>query len=101
MGRKYKFNRYVREARSEPFDLELDDGQEISIPAPDGDTVLEIEESRSSRRTLELLTGDYFDQVYELVRHEPASVLNGLVADMADHFGLAAAPPGGTRASSR
>ena len=37
---------------------ELDDGQEISIPAPDGDTVLEIEESRSSRRTLELLCGD-------------------------------------------
>ncbi|WP_134664006.1 hypothetical protein [Amycolatopsis sp. CFH S0078] len=63
--------------------------------------MLEIEESRSSRRTLELLTGEHFDQVYELVRHEPASVLNGLVGDMVDHFGLSAAPPGGTRASSR
>ncbi|MFE0021905.1 hypothetical protein [Amycolatopsis sp. NPDC059021] len=73
----------------------------ISIPAPDGDTVLEIEESRSSRRTLELLTGDSFDRVYELVRHEPASVLNAVVADMVDHFGLSAAPPGGSRASSR
>ncbi|WP_394360735.1 hypothetical protein [Amycolatopsis sp. SB7-3] len=81
--------------------LELDDDQQISITAPDADTVMEIEESRSSRRTLELLTGDHAEQIYELVRHQPASVLNGLVADLVDHFGLSAAPPGGTRASSR
>lgn len=101
MAKTYKFNRYRTEARAEPFVLETDDGA-ISIPPPDGDTVLEIEESRSSRRTLELLCGDQqYDQVYELIRHEPASVLNAIVADMVEHFGLAAVPPGGTRASSR
>ncbi|SFO82320.1 hypothetical protein SAMN05421810_10175 [Amycolatopsis arida] len=63
--------------------------------------MLEIEESRSSRRTLELLTGEHFAEVFELVRHQPASVLNAVVADMVDHFGLSAAPPGGSRASSR
>ncbi|WP_181771287.1 hypothetical protein [Amycolatopsis pittospori] len=81
--------------------LELDDDQQISITAPDADTVMDIEESGSSRRTLELLTGEHAEQIYELVRHQPASVLNGLVADLVDHFGLSAAPPGGSRASSR
>lgn len=101
MAKTYKFNRYKTEAKADPFDLETDDGQTISIPPPDGDTVLEIEESRSSRRTLELLCGEQFDAVFDLVRHEPASVLNALVNDMVVHFGLSAAPPGGGRASSR
>lgn len=91
----------MAEAKAEPFVLELDDEQQISIVAPDADTVLDIEESRSSRRTLELLTGEHFEQIYGLVRHEPAGVLNGLVTDMVDHFGLGVAPPGGSRASSR
>jgi hypothetical protein len=101
MAKTYKFNRYKTEAKADPFVLELDDNLTISIPPPDGDTVLEIEESRSSRRTLELLCDEHYEQVYDLIRHEPASVLNALVADMVDHFGLMAAPPGGTRASSR
>lgn len=101
MGKTYKFNRYRSEAKADPFDLETEDGKMISIAPPDGDTVLDIEESRSSRRTLELLCGEQFDAVYELIRHEPASVLNSLVNDMVGHFGLVAAPPGGTRASSR
>lgn len=101
MAKTFKFDRYKREARADPFVLEADDNLTISIPPPDGDTVLEIEESRSSRRTLELLCGEQFEAVYELIRREPASVLNSLVNDMVEHFGLAAAPPGGTRASSR
>jgi hypothetical protein len=72
--------------------LELDDEQQISITALDADTVMDIEESRSSRRTLELLTGEHAEQIYELVPHQPASVLNGLVADLVDHFGLSTAP---------
>lgn len=57
-GRTFKFDRYLTEARVDPFVLEVGDGEELSIPAPDGDTVLAIEESRSSRRTLELLCRD-------------------------------------------
>lgn len=91
----------MREAKADPFVLELHDEQELRIPAPDGDTVLEIEESRSSRRTLELLTGEHYEVVFDLIRHQPASVLNGLVGDMVEHFGLSAVPPGGGRASSR
>src|ERR1700742_2044153 len=97
MGKTYKFTRYVEEAKAEPFTLELDDGEVIEIPAPDGDTVLEIEESNSSRRSLELLCGKHYDRVRELVGAAPASVLNALVADMVAHFGLSPAPPGGFR----
>jgi hypothetical protein len=99
--RTYKFDRYLTEARAEPFVLEVGDGDEVSIPAPDGDTVLAIEESRSSRRTLELLCGDQYDRVRELIGPAPAGVLTALVADMVEHFGLAAVPPGGSSASPR
>lgn len=101
MSKTYKFNRYVTEAKAEPFVLELEDDDQLSIPAPDGETVMAIEESRSSRRTLELLCGDSYDKVWSLVGGAPASVLNALVGDMADHFGLAVAPPGGSPASLR
>ncbi|WP_027944028.1 hypothetical protein [Amycolatopsis taiwanensis] len=101
MAKTYKYSRYVSEAQKDPFVLELEDGEQISISAPSGAVLLEIEESGSSRQRLELLTGDEYDRVYELMRDAPAGALNGLVADMADHFGLSAVPPGGSRASSR
>lgn len=72
MGKTYKFTRYVSEAKAEPFVLELDDGEVIEVPAPDGDTVLEIEEARSSRRSPELLCGEHYDRVWELIgTHRP------------------------------
>ncbi|PKW15923.1 hypothetical protein [Saccharopolyspora spinosa] len=101
MAKTYKYSRYVAEAKKEPFVLELDDGDQISIQAPSGEVLLEIEEAFSSRRRLELLTGDQYDRVFELVRHAPAGALNGLVSDMVEHFGLSPVPPGGGRASSR
>lgn len=101
MAKTYSFDRYVADARKEPFVLATSDEREIEIPAPTGETVLEIEESRSSRRTLELLCGEHFSEVYDLVRAAPASALNALVADMVEHFGISAAPPGGSVASSR
>lgn len=101
MGKTYKFSRYVEEAKAEAFALEIGDGELLEIPVPDGDTVLEIEESASSRRRLELLCGEHYERVRELVGGAPSSVLNSLVADMASHFGLTPEPPGGSRASSR
>ncbi|TDQ01244.1 hypothetical protein [Labedaea rhizosphaerae] len=101
MAKTYKFTQYISQAKVEPFPLELDDGQVLQIPAPDGDTVLEIEESRSSRRTLALLCGEHYERVRELVGSAPASVLNALVTDMVDHFGLSPVPPGGSSASLR
>lgn len=99
----FKLSKYVAEANSKPFDLEISDDEVLSIPVPDGDTMLEIEESRSSRATLELMCGEHFDRVMDLVGPAPVGVLNALVQDMLKHFGITAdqAPPGGSRASRR
>lgn len=101
MSKSFKWDRYVADARTEPFVLELNGEDAISIPAPDGETVLRIEESRSSRATLKLLCGEHFARVSDLISVAPAGVLTALVADMVDHFGLNAEPPGGSLASSR
>lgn len=101
MSKTYKFDRYVKDAKAEPFVLQISDDETIEIAAPDGETMIEIEESASSRRTLELLTDKHFDRVWDLVRHAPVGVLNQLANDMADHFGLNPQPPGGFTKSSR
>ena len=103
MGKAYKLDKYRQEADVEPFAFELSENETLLIPCPDGDTILEIEESRSSRRTLELLCGEHFDRVLEIVGAEKAGVLTLLVTDMTKHFGITAeqAPPGGSRASRR
>lgn len=101
MPKTYRFDRYMTEARAEPFTLEISDDETISIPAPDGETVLAIEESRSSRRTLVLLCGEHYDRVNSLVAKAPARVLTALVNDMVNHFGLNDPPPGGTPALPR
>lgn len=103
MGKAYKLSKYVDEAKVEPFPLEVSDEETLLIPAPDGDTMLEIEEARSSRRTLELLCGEHADRVLELVGPAPAAVMSDLVQDMLKHFGITPeqAPPGGSRASRR
>lgn len=103
MGSTFKLDKYITEARTKPFDLEISDHEVLSIPVPDGDTMLEIEESRSSRATLELLCGEHFERVMDLVGPQPVSVLNALVQDMLRHFGITPeqAPPGGSRASRR
>lgn len=103
MGKAYKLSKYRQEADVEPFALEVDENETLLIPSPDGDTILEIEESRSSRRTLELLSGEHAERVLELVGPEKAGVMTRLVNDMTKHFGITAeqAPPGGSRASRR
>ncbi len=101
MSKTFKFNRYLTEAKREPFTLEVSENETISIPPPDGETVLLIEESRSSRRTLALLCGEHYDRVNELISKAPAGVLTSLVGDMVDHFGLNQVPPGGSPALPR
>ncbi len=102
-GRR-KFSEYRREAKPEPFILVDDDGEEIVIDYPDTERLMDISETPQTqpRRMLAKICGDQFDQVWELVRHEPIEVVSDLVSDIAEHFGLANAQeaPGGSGASS-
>jgi hypothetical protein len=103
VGKTFKFNQYVKEAERPPFVLEISDGDTIEIEAPNGDTMLEIEEARSSRTTLELLAGEHSERILELIGPAPAGVMTDLVQDMLKHFGITKeqSPSGGSRASRR
>lgn len=61
-------------------------------------------ELRDARRILELICGDAFEAVWELLRKEHISVLTQFIAELAEHFGAsiseAADFPGGSEASS-
>lgn len=108
----------AEEDRSEPLEpYVLDDvDPPIIIEAPDDSerqlALAELFDSqggfevRDARRILQLVCGDAFDRVWELVRHEHISVLVKLIDDMGSHFAKqsqldgAQEFPGGSVASS-
>ncbi|MGQ0774546.1 MAG: hypothetical protein ACT4NY_09035 [Pseudonocardiales bacterium] len=98
----YRWDDYVAEADNEAFVLDTGDMQIIILP-PTAEAIIDIEESDSTRDSLELLCGEQWDAVWELIRDQPGSVLQGLVCDMGRHFGISgeARPPVGGRVSSR
>lgn len=99
-----KFSEYRKETKPEPFILVDDDGNDIVIPVPDTEVMLDLSEvpQNELRRILRTMCQDQYEAVYELVRHEPFDVLNELVYDMLTHFGYdpSQTVPGGTGASS-
>lgn len=101
----YKLEQYRKEAEISPFELEIEEGRVISIPAPDGDTVLDLAEIpiQEPRRMLRLLLGDQYDEVLGIVGKDPSGVLPALTADMLKHFkiGRLMNAPGGSRALPR
>lgn len=100
----YRFDQYVQDARVDAFVLEVsnDPADNIVIEAPDGETVLALEESRSSRDRLKLFLGAEYDRAWEHLGKAPGGVLAAIVADIARHFGMnfQRPPMGGTGASS-
>lgn len=102
-GRR-KFSEYRKETKPDPFILVDDDGNDIVIPVPDTEVMLDLSEvpQNELRRILRTMCQDQYEAVYELVRHEPFEVLNELVYDMLTHFGYdpSQTVPGGTGASS-
>lgn len=101
----YKLEKYRAEADIPPFELEIEEGKIVSIPGPDGDTILEISEvpQNDARRILQLLWGDQYDGLMAIVGKDPAGVLPALAADILEHFkiGHLQAAPGGFKALPR
>lgn len=101
----YKLDKYRAEAKVEPFELDLGDGQSISIQPPTVEDVILIGETplTDGRRVLQLMCGDQFEALWAAVADLPGSMITPLVVDMAKHFGISAmqATPGGFRALPR
>lgn len=103
----YKLDRYIAEAKIDPFVLELSDGDKITIKAPTSETLVEVTEVpiNQTRRIFYLLCGDeQFERVWETVRFLPSTVLQSLMMDLLAHFNITSevrSVPGGFRASRR
>ena len=92
-NRRYSYQQYMTEAQIPPFELDLTDDRTVSIPVPDGDTLLAIADNQASpRRVLQLLAGDHYRAVMEVFGPAPAPVLTALIRDMTGHFGITASP---------
>lgn len=106
MGKVYKLDRYRSEANLDPYDLEVTEGDVISIPPPNVETLIAIGETpvTDGRRMLQLLCGDQYDRIWAALSQEPGSVLVAIVKDMVRHFGVGPEvinTPGGLRALPR
>lgn len=101
----YKLEQYRKEAEISPFDLEIEEGRVISIPGPDGDTVLLLSEIpvQDARKMLQVLWGDKYEELIGIVGKDPAGVLPALAADMLKHFKIGSLmnAPGGSKALPR
>lgn len=106
-GKTYKLDKYRAEAQLEPFELEVADGQVISIQPPSAETMMAIGETpvQDGRKMLRLLCGEQYEALWAAVAWEPAAVVTSLVKDLIKHFGLGEAAlrdvPGGSRALPR
>lgn len=86
---------YRAEATKGPFVLELDDDNTLTIPAPNGNVLLQMDTIFTTDGILRKLAGDHYDAVLEAVGGEDGAVLIALMKDMQRHWGL-----GGYSASS-
>ncbi len=103
-AKTYKLDEYRKEARIEPFVLDVGESQ-VVIQPPTGESMLEIAETSiyDGRTLLRKICRDQFDAVWDIVKDEPAGVLLALLKDMGQHFKVAniAEAPGGPIALSR
>jgi hypothetical protein len=69
-----------------PFVLEVDTDTSITIARPDGNTLLAVEEARSSREVINLICGDHAPEIFELFGPEDYTALNQFGDDLREHF---------------
>lgn len=89
MSKSYRFTKYQRESKRPPFVIELDDGQEIHISQPDGDTIMDAEECSSTRAMLMTVCGEQWEEVEPLLSDLDGAGLREFGMDLARHFGMA------------
>jgi hypothetical protein len=71
-----------------PFVLVVDTDNSITIPRPDGNTLIAIESAATSADIITLLCGEHADAVLELFGPEDHTALKALGTDIQKHFGI-------------
>jgi len=85
----------------EPFKFQIGESPTFLVQEPDADTVMDIEEARTTRRVLKLFLGDQFDDLADFIGPEHPDTLIDLARDMSKHFGLFDAEQAVNRADRR
>jgi len=88
MSKRYRLADYRREANKPPFPLEIDDERTLEIPAPDTNTILDVQATADVRQQVKLLTGDKYTELMEVIGGEQGGVLKQLMRDLSEHFNL-------------
>lgn len=105
MSKTKTLEQYRAEAKGGAFVFEVDDSTSITIPVPDGDAFLDLGEiaANDARGMLEVLCGDQYEDVMNVLGAEPATVMFAVIQDMMRTFGImdVGNAPGGSRASRR
>jgi hypothetical protein len=86
---EYSFDEYLAEARPSDFVLRVSQDETITIPYPNGEQLLQVDEAKTARTVLRALCGDQWSKVHALVKDKHAKVMERLADDIRDHFGLA------------
>ncbi|QIX48941.1 MULTISPECIES: hypothetical protein [Rhodococcus] len=95
--------RYGGEQREpkKPFKFQIGESPTFYVQEPDADTVMDIEEARTSRSVLKLFLGDQYDDVADFLGPQDPDVLIDLARDLSKHFGLFDAEQAVNRADRR
>ncbi|HEY9264237.1 MAG TPA: hypothetical protein VIQ11_06515 [Mycobacterium sp.] len=90
-----------RREQKAPFKFQIRDSPVFIVEEPDADTVMDIEEARTTRRVLKLFLGDGYEDVEDFLGPEHPDVLFDIARAMSKHFGLFDADEAVNRAERR
>lgn len=90
-----------RRERKAPFRFQIGESPVFAIEEPDSDTVMDIEEARTSRSILKLFLGDQYSDVADYIGPEHPDTLVDVIRSMSKHFGVLDADAAINRAERR
>lgn len=85
----------------EPFKFRIGDSPVFLVPEPDSDTVMDIEEARTTRQVLKLFLGEQYEDVVDFLGPQHPDNLIDITRAMSRYFGLFDADIAMNRAEKR
>ena len=90
MPKKFQLSKYRKAAEKSPFVLEVDEETSISVDPPRAKNIIKLSkiDEGDLEGQLKLIAGDAYDALMEVVADESFDVLEAILKDMMDHFGM-------------